>query len=181
MQSEEDEESHGLILQGDASSAGDRDGARGDGGGDGGVWPLNLHCGAHQLVLLRPRLFLKKCAIVVAASAALIPLLAQKAALPGYLYVALLLVIHVGVLVVYLWRVAFCQLDPNWRILGLRILGLVVSMWLLSVVGSPSDEVDLIGVALQMILLCVLHAVVLLFLMVAIEPRKLLDRDRARE
>ena len=61
------------------------------------------------------------------------------------------------------------------------LLGLVVSMWLLSVVGSPSDEVDLIGVALQMILLCVLHAVVLLFLMVAIEPRKLLDRDRARE
>ena len=94
---------------------------------------------------------------------------------------ALLLVIHVGVLVVYLWRVAFCQLDPNWRILGLRIPGLVVSIWLLSVVGSPSDEVDLIGVALQMILLCVLHAVVLLFLMVAIEPRKLLDRDRARE
>lgn len=50
-----------------------------------------------------------------AASYALIPLIAAKQRLGGLVYGVALVVIHVGVVVVYCYRVQFKQLDPSKR------------------------------------------------------------------
>jgi len=125
--------------------------------------------GNRRLVLLQPSLFLRKTALVVVASYALLPLLVYKSSLPGALYAALLVLIHVGVLFVYLYRVQFGALDVDRISLGGRVLGLVVTVWLLTVVSGWQDHDHLGILAAQMLVLCFVHTVVLMLLMVAVE------------
>merc|ERR1712057_58471 len=82
-----------------------------DGGGkeekeqdDGATPPRKLvlwRGSRRRLVLLDPMLFAKKTALVFVASYLLIPLLAEKGAMPAWVYASLLVAIHVGVLGVY--------------------------------------------------------------------------------
>jgi hypothetical protein len=117
--------------------------------------PLRLPCGCpgakHRLVLQQPRLFAQKCAMVIGASIALIPLLLIQSSLPGALYASLLVVIHVAVLVVYLWRVSYFSLDPNRTALAMRTLGLGFSIWLLSVAGGSAGKSLPVGAAFRLL------------------------------
>jgi len=129
-------------------------------------------CGGRRWILLDPWLFARKTILVVLGSYALIPLIAAKSTLPRYLYVSSLIAIHVAVLGVYLYRVRFRSLDPDRRSLGARVLGLVVMIWLLSVVSSWQDRVHLGVLAAQMLVMCLVHTLVLALLMVACERRE---------
>jgi hypothetical protein len=73
---------------------------------------------------------------VFGGSYALVPLMMSKSAMPAWMYVGLLLVIHIGVLIVYCWRVKFRSLDVDRVSLGARVLGLAVVTWLLSAVSG---------------------------------------------
>ena len=121
-----------------------------------------------RLVLLKPELFLRKVMLVFVASYALLPLLAYKNSLPGALYVSLLILIHVGVLFLYLYRVTFQDLDVDRLSLGGRILGLVVVTWLLTVVSGWQDRTHIGVLAIQMLVLCLVHTIMLALLMVAV-------------
>ena len=124
-----------------------------------------------RLVLLKPALFLRKVMLVVVASYALLPLLAYKSSIPGALYVTLLILIHVGVLVLYLYRITFRDLDVDRLSLGGRILGLAVVTWLLTVVSGWQDRAHIGVLAVQMLVLCLVHTIMLALLMVAVEPQ----------
>lgn len=123
-----------------------------------------------RLVLLNPRLFVKKTGLVFGGSYALVPLMMSKSVMPAGVYVALLLVIHIGVLIVYCWRVQFRSLDVDRVSLGARVLGLAVVTWLLSAVSGWQDHDHMGVLAAQMLVLCVVHTFVLALLMVAVEP-----------
>ena len=104
---------------------------------DGWVLPIPNAClGQRRLVLRQPRLCMHKTALVFLASYALVPLLMSKSRLPSWAYALLLIGIHIGVLLVYLFRVRFMQLDADRRALAARVLGLGVSVWLLTVVRA---------------------------------------------
>ena len=125
-----------------------------------------------RLVLLKPELFLRKVVLVFVASYMLLPLLAYKNSLPGALYVSLLILIHVGVLFLYLYRVTFRDLDVDRLSLGGRILGLVVVTWLLTVVSGWQDRTHIGILAIQMLVLCLVHTVMLALLMVAVVEKE---------
>eukprot|EP01043_Picozoa_sp_COSAG02_P074598 COSAG02_NODE_15004_length_1215_cov_1.352151_2_plen_181_part_00 len=137
----------------------------------GGRQRLVLRSGkTRRVVLLEPRLFLRKAVLVVVGSYALIPLLAYKSTMPAGLYLTLLLVIHVAVLVVYCYRVKLRSLDIDRVSLGARVLGLLVVTWMLSAVSGWQDHDQLLKLAAQMLVLCAVHTVALALLMVAVEP-----------
>lgn len=125
---------------------------------------------ARRLVLLDPKMFARKAALVILGSYALIPLLASKSMMPAGLYLTLLAVIHVAVLIVYCYRVKLRSLDFDRMSLGARVLGLLVVTWLLSVVSGWQDHDDLLKLSAQMLVLCAVHTVALALLMVAMEP-----------
>ena len=125
-----------------------------------------------RLVLLKPELFLRKVVLVFLASYALLPLLAYKNSIPGALYVSLLILIHIGVLFLYLYRVTFRDLDIDRLSLGGRILGLAVVTWLLTVVSGWQDRTHIGVLAIQMLVLCLVHTVMLALLMVAVEEKE---------
>ena len=125
---------------------------------------------ARRLVLLDPILFAKKTALVFAASYLLIPLIAEKADMPVWIYASLLVLIHVGVLIIYLYRVKLRSLDMDRISLGARVLGLGFTTWLLFAVSGWQDREDLVKLSWQMLALCAVHTVLLALLMVAVEP-----------
>ena len=125
---------------------------------------------ARRLVLLDPILFAKKTALVFAASYLLIPLIAEKARMPAWIYASLLVLIHVGVLIIYLYRVRLRSLDMDRISLGARVLGLGFTTWLLFAVSGWQDREDLVKLSWQMLALCAVHTVLLALLMVAVEP-----------
>ena len=145
------------------------DGNSGSGTEETPSLPLCKLSPSRRLVLLTPALFVRKMVLVVLASYALLPLLAYKSSLPGALYVSLLIIIHVGVLVLYLYRVTFRDLDADRASLGGRILGLAFAIWLLTVVSGWQDRTHMGILAAQMLVLCLVHTLVLALLMVAVQ------------
>ncbi|MDP6605158.1 MAG: hypothetical protein QF664_02695 [Dehalococcoidia bacterium] len=110
-------------------------------------------------------LFLSKTLIVFAVSFALIPLIGLKHDLPALLYAAALVLLHVFVLAIYLYRVRVRELDPNVRSLAVRVLALVVVGYLLFAVSSFEEGASQSTLAWEMLALSLLHTVVLLLLM----------------
>jgi len=55
--------------------------------------------------------------------------------------------------------------------LGGRILGLAVVTWLLTVVSGWQDRVHIGVLAIQMLVLCLVHTIMLALLMVAVEQQ----------
>ena len=119
-------------------------------------------------VLLQPKLFWKKIVLVFIASYALLPLILYKSKLPASIYAIILILIHVGVLIIYCYKVQFNQLDFDRISFGSRILALFVTIWLLTVVSNWQDHTHIGIFALQMLVLCLVHSFVLALLMVAV-------------
>jgi hypothetical protein len=113
-------------------------------------------------------LFVKKCAFVAALSYALVPLIAYKQEIPVRLFAGGLIVLHVLILVVYLWRVQIRQLDPDWRAFGARIVGLGFAFWLLELATKLEGGKDVPRLCANMLVLCAVHCVVLALLTVRV-------------
>ncbi len=113
-------------------------------------------------------LFLQKTVLVFALSFALIPLIGLKHDLPGLTYAALLVVLHIFVLVAYLYRVRFRDLDPNTRSLVARIVALLAVGYLLYAASDFNQGASRTTLAAQMLALSILHTVMLALLMVRV-------------
>lgn len=112
-----------------------------------------------------PKLFTAKTLFIWAASFAFVPLVAANndGRISAVVYAVVLVVLHVLFLVIYFWRVKFRDLDPGWRSLTARCLGLLASVYLLYLVaGSLPDDIRLL--TLDIFGLCFVHTLVLLLL-----------------
>lgn len=119
--------------------------------------------------LTEPRLFLVKAVSVFLLSLALVPLVAMKQQLPALLYTGGLVALHVFVLVAYVYRVRFGDLDPNRRSLVARIVALVAVPYLLFAASTFEPGTPIWPMTLQMLGVSVLHTVILGLLMVQVE------------
>ena len=117
-----------------------------------------------RIELLDRTLFIRKTIAVFAASFLLLPLLELRSAVPALLYVAALVVLHIIVLIVYVFRVPMRELATSWRGLAARILGLAVVSYLLVLFSRFDDDASRAALAAQLLMVAILHAVVLLLL-----------------
>ena len=117
-----------------------------------------------RIELLDRTLFIRKTIAVFAASFLLLPLLELRSAVPALLYVAALVVLHVIVLIVYVFRVPMRKLASSWRGLAARLLALAVVSYLLVLFSRFDDDASRAALAVQLFLVAILHAVVLLLL-----------------
>jgi RsiW-degrading membrane proteinase PrsW (M82 family) len=117
---------------------------------------------------MQPRLFLRKTAVTLMATFALLPLISLKSDLPALAYLIGLVVLHIAVLVVYVYRVRFRDLDGDLRSLGARVFALAVVTYLLFALSSFSADATRGELMLQLLLVMVLHTVLLLLLMVRV-------------
>ena len=117
-----------------------------------------------RVELLDRTLFIRKTIAVFAASFALLPLLELRSAVPALTYVVALVVLHVIVLIVYLFRIPMRQLASSWRGVAARVLALAVVFYLLILLSSFDEDASRATLAAQLFLVAVLHAVVLLLL-----------------
>ncbi len=123
-----------------------------------------------RFVLSDSGLFVKKTVAVFVLSFALIPLVDVKGELPALLYAGALVILHVFVMGIYLYRVRFRELDADVRSLLARVLALVVVTYLLFAVSSFEEGSRLSTLALQMLGLSALHTVMLVLLMGRVLP-----------
>lgn len=117
------------------------------------------------------RLFIIKALSVLVLSYALLPILAIKSSVPAYFYVSLMIVIHILVLGIYLYRVRFRELDASYRSLIARLIALGVVTYLLVIVSRFADDASWTTLALQMAGVTVFHALLLALIMFRIERR----------
>jgi hypothetical protein len=123
-----------------------------------------------RFAISNPRLFLSKTVMVFALSFALIPLLQWKSDIPAIAYAGSMVVLHVFILGIYLYRVRFRDLDPDRRSLVARILGLAITSYLLSTTSSFNAESSVGTLALQMLAVSLIHMGILALLMVRVVP-----------
>lgn len=123
-----------------------------------------------RFVLSNPRLFAVKTASVFVLSFALVPLLQWKDDLPALLYTGSLVGLHVFILGVYLYRVRFRDLDPDRRSLVARVLGLAITVYLLSATSAFDADSSIPQLALQMLGVSLVHMLILALLMVRAVP-----------
>jgi glycerol kinase len=83
--------------------------------GDAMPGAISWSIGSLAFGLDAPRLFVINALSVLALSFALLPIVAIKSSIPAVLYVGLLIVTHIFVLAIYLYRLRFRDLDPNLR------------------------------------------------------------------
>lgn len=123
-----------------------------------------------RLQIVHPALFAKKTVSVFVLAFALLPLVTLKQDLPALLYAGALVLLHAFVLVAYLYRVRFRELDADWRSLVARLLALAVVMYLLSAASRFSPDEGLGTLGAQMLAISVLHTAVLVLLMARVVP-----------
>jgi len=126
-----------------------------------------------RFAISNPRLFLSKTVMVFVLSFALIPLLQWKSDLPALAYAGSMVVLHVFILGIYLYRVRFRDLDPDRRSLVARVLGLAITSYLLSTTSSFNAESSVATLALQMLAVSLIHMGILALLMVRVVPADL--------
>ena len=115
------------------------------------------------------RLFLVKTAVVVVASYAFIPLilLHNKGEITALVFALILVGLHLAFIVIYLYKVKFRELDPDWRSLSFRILGLCACLGLLILVAEfLADRIWVLS--LELLGLCAVHTLILSFLMIEV-------------
>jgi hypothetical protein len=117
-----------------------------------------------RIELLDRTLFVRKTISVFAASFVLLPLLEFRSAVPALLYALSLVVLHVIVLIIYLYRVPVRQLASSWRGVAVRVLALAVVLYLLVLLSSFDEDASRTTLSLQLFAVAVLHAVVLLLI-----------------
>lgn len=123
-----------------------------------------------RFVLSNPRLFMVKTGSVFVLSFALVPLLQWKDDLPALLYTGSLVALHVFILGIYLYRVRFRDLDPDRRSLVARVLGLAITVYLLSATSAFDADSSIAQLALQMLGVSLVHMLILALLMVRAVP-----------
>ncbi len=123
---------------------------------------------ALRVELTDSALFITKTVTVFAVSFALLPLVDLKSDIPAMLYVVSLVVLHLFVLAIYLYRVRVRELDPDARSVVARLLAVAVVVYLLFAVSSFEEGAPLSTLALQMLGLSVLHTAMLALLMVRV-------------
>ncbi|MDA0352667.1 MAG: hypothetical protein O3A10_10725 [Chloroflexi bacterium] len=133
---------------------------------------LRFVVGGRAFRLLEPRLFLWKAASVLLLSAALFPVLSLKDGIPATAYALSLVVLHVAILGIYLYRVKFRELDPDARALALRVLALIVVSYLLVIVSRFDPDGPRSTLATQLLAITAFHAILLALVMIRIEPRE---------
>ena len=121
-----------------------------------------------RLILLDRRLFVRKTATVILATVALIPLASLKSGMPLGLYLGSLVVLHLFVLALYVYRVRFRELDPDWRSLAARVLAIGFVLYLLAAVEGFDAADSRRTMLLQAALAAGLHTFVLALLMVRV-------------
>jgi len=119
--------------------------------------------------MVLPGHFYWKCLVVVFLSYALIPLMKDKEHLSAFWYAFGLIVLHVGILILYFWRVRCAEFGKG---LWARLLGLTVCVALLMLVVQNDDSPDQASWAIYawIGLLCVVHSFILALLMVELKP-----------
>lgn len=123
-----------------------------------------------RFVLSNPRLFLVKTSSVFALSFALVPLLQWKDDLPALVYTGSLVALHVFILGIYLYRVRFRDLDPDRRSLVARVLGLAITVYLLTATSTFDADSSIGRLAAQMLVVSLVHMLILALLMVRALP-----------
>lgn len=122
-----------------------------------------------RIRIVEPSLFVRKTLSVFVLAFALLPLISLKSQVPALAYIGALVVLHIGVLGVYFYRVRFRELDPDWRSLVARVAGLGLMVYLLLLVSKFDAEAPMSTLAMQMGVVSVLHTLVLLFLMARVD------------
>jgi hypothetical protein len=118
-----------------------------------------------RFTLVDRRLFIRKTAIATAAAYLLLPLTAFRTDVPAAICLGALVVLHIFVLGIYLYRVRVSELDPDLRSLVARVAALVVVVYLLYAVSGLGAGASTSTMFLQATAASVLHAVVLGLLM----------------
>jgi hypothetical protein len=118
---------------------------------------------------VQPRVFLWKAASVYALTALIFPLLRFKDGIPAIAYVGALLLLHVVVLALYLYRTQVRSLDSDWRSLAARVAALVFMGYLLAVVGRSGASASNGVLIAQIVAVASLHTTLLALLNVRVE------------
>lgn len=126
--------------------------------------------GGRRLTIEDPRLFIVKSVSVFVLAFMLLPLVAVKDGLPATIYAGGLVVLHLVILAIYLYRVRFQDLDADRRSLIARLVALAVMTYLLMVVSRFDPDSSMSTLALQMLGVSVAHMAVLLLFMVRVHP-----------
>jgi len=132
---------------------------------------IEFSVGGRGFRLLEPRLFLWKAVSVLLLSAALFPVLSVKDGIPATIYALALVVLHVAILGIYLYRVRFRDLDPDSRALALRVIALIVVSYLLVIVSRFDPDGPRSTLAMQLLAITAFHAILLALVMIRVEPR----------
>ncbi len=114
-------------------------------------------------------LFVRKTLSVFALAFLLVPLLTIKGGIPAMVYAFGLVLLHIAILGVYFYKVRFGELDPDRRSLAARVIGLVLTTYLLMVTSGFSEDDSVALVTAKMFGVSVVHMVMLLLLMVRVE------------
>lgn len=121
-----------------------------------------------RLSLTDPRLFAVKTATTVAAAFLLLPLAQFKSDIPSLAYLVGLVVLHVFVLGVYVYRVRVRELDGDVRALVARVVALGVVIYLLLVFSKIDADAGNATVVRNITMVTVLHTVIVALLMVRV-------------
>ena len=127
--------------------------------------------GGRAFRLLEPRMFVWKAVSVLLLSAALFPVLSVKDGIPATVYAVALVVLHIAILGIYLYRVRFRDLDPDARALALRVIALIVVSYLLVIVSRFDPDGPRSTLAMQLLAITAFHAILLALVMIRVEPR----------
>jgi hypothetical protein len=132
--------------------------------------PRGMTVGRRRLTIEDPRLFVVKSVSVFVLAFMLLPMVAVKDGLPAMLYAGGLVLLHLVILGIYLYRVRFQDLDADRRSLIARLVALAVMTYLLMVVSRFDPDSSMATLALQMLGVSVAHMVVLVLFMVRVHP-----------
>lgn len=116
-------------------------------------------------------LFIRKTAAVAGLTLLLVPLLQFKSDLPARAYLASIVLLHIGVLAVYLYRVRLREVAPDARALVARVSGLVLVSALLALVSKFEPTAPTSTLLAQASAVALLHEVLLLLLMARVVHR----------
>eukprot|EP00212_Chloropicon_laureae_P005469 CAMPEP_0197492874 /NCGR_PEP_ID=MMETSP1311-20131121/16427_1 /TAXON_ID=464262 /ORGANISM="Genus nov. species nov., Strain RCC856" /LENGTH=185 /DNA_ID=CAMNT_0043038001 /DNA_START=38 /DNA_END=595 /DNA_ORIENTATION=+ len=135
-----------------------------------GAWRCELPGtgGSWALVLTREdcKVLAYKTLAVVVLSYLLLPLVAVKKEVYPFIYTSLLIITHVGVLILYFYKVKYRKLDGSWRSLTARILALAFCIGLLFVVANHEKTGNMAVLAAYVTGLILVHALILVLLTV---------------